>query len=388
VRGAIAGLGFGLIVGACLAGCATPPKPRELEAYDNLRRTGNLQEAGKRSPDLVAGAEKLGEKSHEEWQSNDLQDSRRDALMAQIKLKTALTLAEQDQLKAKIQALSQDQAQAEEQYADVAKDLASENEKLALLQKYVSEKQRLSQQMTSNQQKAEAEQLRLSGELVSQQKIAAAQLALRTADTVEASKYAKAEYEAAGDMLAKSEANLKQNDYAGAQASAEMAKKNADRAVEISKPLYEQAEQTSQNKARDDALARDASAITGVSVKLERRGDLQRLVVIIPELFEKRRPDISPGHDGVITSLAELMKKYPTYPVQVIGYTDNRGKAGELLAVSAARAQAVYSALASRGVEARRLMSSGLGGDEPYVDNKTSSGRAKNNRVEIVFLYH
>lgn len=382
------GLAFGLLVAASLAACATPPKPRELEAYDTLRKTNNVQEAGKRSPDLVAGSERLGEKAHEEWQSNDLQDARRDALMAQIQLKTALTLAEQDQLKTKIQTLSQDQAQAEEQYADVAKDLASENEKLALLQKYVSEKARLSQQMTNAQQKAEAEQQRLSQELVSQQKIAAAQLSLRTAETVDASKYAPSEYSAASDMLAKAEADLKQNDNAGAQASAEMSKKNADRASEIAKPLYEQAEQTSQNKARDDALARDASAISGVNVKLERRGDLQRLVVVVPELFEKRRPEISPGHDGVISALADLMKKYPTYPVQVIGYTDNRGKAAELLAVSAARAQAVYSALASRGVEARRLMSSGLGGEEPYVDNKTSSGRAKNNRVEIVFLYH
>ena len=86
-----------------------------------------------------------------------------------------------------------------------------------------SEKQRLSQQMTNEQEKAEAEQQRLRRSCASEQKIGAAQLALRTADTVDASKYAKAEYGAAGDMLAKAEADLKQNDYAGAQASAEVA---------------------------------------------------------------------------------------------------------------------------------------------------------------------
>ena len=128
-----------------------------------------------------------------------------------------------------------------------------------------------------------------------------------------------------------------------------MAKKNADKATEIAKPLYEQAEQASQNKARDEALARDASAITGADVRLERRGDLQRLVIAVPELFSKRKPDIAPGHDGVIDAIAELLKKYPTYPVQIIGYTDNRGKSSELLAISAARAQSVYSALAAQG---------------------------------------
>ena len=388
-------LACALLPALLVAACATPPKPKELEAYEMLRTGNNLQEANKKSPDLVASAEKLGEKSREEWQSNDLEDSRRDAIMANIKLKTALTLMEQEQLKAKIQTLSADQAKAEEEAADLSEKLANETEKLALLQKYVearktaeADKQRLSAQMTSEQQKAQATQERLALQLASEQKIAAAQLSLRTADTVDASKFAKAEYSAASDMLAKASAELKQNDYAGAQASAEVAKKNADKAIEMAKPLYEQAEQTSQNKARDEALARDASAISGADVRLERRGDLQRLVIAVPQMFSKRKPDIAPGQDGVLEAIAALLKKYPTYPVQIIGYTDNRGKASELLAVSAARAQTVYSALAAKGVETKRLMASGLGGDDPRFDNKSASGRAKNNRIEIVFLYH
>ena len=74
--------------------------------------------------------------------------------------------------------------------------------------------------------------------------------------------------------------------------------------------------------------------------------------------------------------------------MQIIGDTDHRGKASELLAVSAARANSVYSALAAKGVETKRLMASGLGGDDPRFDNKSANGRAKNNRIEIVFLYH
>jgi outer membrane protein OmpA-like peptidoglycan-associated protein len=377
------------------AGCATPPRPRELDAYEALRKQSNLQDVSKRAPDLAASAEKLGDRAQEEWQSNDLEESRRDALMAQIKLKTALALVEQDQLKTKIQTLSSQEAQADEELSGLSKDLASEQEKLALLQKYLdarksadAEKQRLSQQMSSDQQKAQAEQQRLSQQLASEQKISAAQLSLRTADTVEAQRYAKAEYSAASDMLAKADAELKQGDYTGAQASAEVAKKNADHAAEIAKPLYEQAEQATQNKVRDEALQNEASAITGASIRIERRGDLQRLVIAIPELFVKRQPTISPGHDATLDAIAALIKKYPSYPVQVVGYTDNRGRSSELIAVSNARAQSVMQALASRGVDAGHLMVSGLGGEEPIADNKASSGRAKNNRAEIVFLYH
>jgi outer membrane protein OmpA-like peptidoglycan-associated protein len=386
-----------LLVGAMGVACATPPKPRELELFDTLRKTNeaNLPEAAKRSPDLTAEADRRSAAARDEWQSNDLPECRRDALIATIKLKSALAIYEQEQLKAKLQSLSGQQAQAEEESAGLSKDLASEQEKLALLQKYVdarktadADKQRLSQQMSSEQQKAQAEQQRLSQQLVTEQKIAAAQLAMRTADTVEAGRYASAEYTAAGDLLAKASAELKQNDYTAAQASAEVAKKNADRAAELAKPQYEQAAQSNENKARNDALARDAPTIAGVKVRIDPRGDLQRLVIVIPELFKKREPSIAPGHDNILDGVATLLKKYPSYPVQVIGYTDNRGKSNELIAISAARAQAVYSALAERGVEVKRLMVSGLGGEDPFVDNKSASGRAKNNRIEIVFMYH
>jgi outer membrane protein OmpA-like peptidoglycan-associated protein len=394
-------LGAALVVGGLAGsfvgglGCATPPRPRELDAYEALKKSANTQEAAKRAPDLVTSSDKLGAKAHDEWESNDLEESRRDALMAQIKLKTALALAEQDRLKAKIEKLSGEQAASEEELASVTKDLASETEKLTLLQKYLdarkmadADQARLSQQMSAEEQKNAAEQQRLSQQLATEQKIATAQLSLHTAETVDANKYASAEYRAATDMLDKAQAELKDAAFSAAQASAEVAKKNADRAVELAKPQYEQAEQASENKVRDEALAHDAAGIPGVTVRIERRGELQRLVLAVADLFGKKGTALAPGHDGVLDGLAALIKKYPSYPVQVIGHTDSHGKSGELIALSAARSQSVFSALVARGVESRRLMTSGLGGDEPIADNHSTAGRAKNNRVEIVFLYH
>src|SRR5882757_4549008 len=122
-----------VLLTAAFAGCATPPKPRELDAYDNLKRTALMADAAKRAPDLVSTADRLGEKAREEWQSNDLDDSRRDALMAHIKLKTALALTEQEKAKARIQQLSSEQATSEEEYASLAKDLAAVTEQVNLL---------------------------------------------------------------------------------------------------------------------------------------------------------------------------------------------------------------------------------------------------------------
>jgi outer membrane protein OmpA-like peptidoglycan-associated protein len=387
---------------ALAAACATPPKPRELDAFETLKKSAGVADAAKRSPDLVASSDRLGNKAHDEWQSNDLEESRRDALMAQIKLKTALALLEQEQSKARIQALSREQADAEEELASVSKDLAAVTEQLTLMKKLVearkvadADKQRLSQQMSSEQQKAEAEQKKLQDEqrkltvqLATEQKLAAAQLALRTADTVEAGRYAKLEYTAATDMLAKAQAEIEGGNLEGAQASADVARQSAERAALVAKPAYEQAEQATQNRARDEALQRDATTIKGVAVRIERRGDLQRLVISLEDVFAKRQTGISTGRDGTVDAVAGLINKYPSYPVQVVGHTDSHGKPGELLALSAARAQTIVSALAARGVDAKRLLSSGTGADEPIADNKSAAGRAKNNRVEIIFLYH
>ena len=127
-----------IVVSSLLAGCSTAPKPPELEAFEKIQaQSSPVEKARKRSPELVADSDQLLAKARKEWQSKDLEESRRDALMGSIKLKTALALAEQDQLKARIQTLSGQQAQAEEEYAGLSKDLTSENEKLALLTKYL-----------------------------------------------------------------------------------------------------------------------------------------------------------------------------------------------------------------------------------------------------------
>ena len=52
--------------------------------------------------------------------------------------------------------------------------------------------------------------------------------------------------------------------------------------------------------------------------------------------------------------------------------------------MSGARAQSVYDALVTRGVDVRRMMASGQGGAEPIADGRN---RASNFRVEVVFLY-
>lgn len=367
-----------------LGACATPPKPQPLMEYEALQADPHMEEARRRFPDLVASADQFGTKATKDWQSNNLEDSTRAAFLAEIKLKTALARNDQERAKSRASIVNGEQAKADETLASVKKDVAAVNEQVKLIQQSEEDKKKLSQQLATELD----EKQRLTLQLATEQKLAAAQIALRTAETVDASRYAPAEYNAATTLLAKADGEIKQNAWGMAQASLELARTRAEKATEVAKPLYEQAEQATQNKARDEALQRDASAIPGVSVRLERKGELQRLVIAIQDLFTRSQTTLPPGKDAALDPIARLILKYSSYPVQVVGHTDNRGKPSELVALSQARAQSVFSSLVSRGVEARRVMVSGQGPNEPIAENRIAAGRAKNSRVEVIFLYH
>jgi outer membrane protein OmpA-like peptidoglycan-associated protein len=366
---------------ALAIGCALPQKTPELEALEKLRAEPAAAAAAKKSPDLVSAADRWLARSQEEWKSNDKDESANSALMGQIKLKQAMAVAEQERAKVRSAQADAEMERAKDENARLEKDLAALNEQLALLKRLQAQTVELGaekQQLETERQKG-----------IAAEKIGDAELALKTADTMNAGKHAKAPYTAAVDLLARAQQEVQQGNFPAAQLSADMAKKKADEAAEVAKPLYQEEAKSAESRAQADALAREAGAIPGIAVRRDVRGSLQRVVLPLPadQLFFRRETTIGAGKGGVLDQVANLIKKYSTFPVQVIGYSDSRGRSGELLALSLARAQSVYSGLITRGVPTQRLVVSGQGSAEPISDNRTVAGRAQNNRVEILFVY-
>ena len=212
---------------------------------------------------------------------------------------------------------------------------------------------------------------------------------MKEADTVDAKRLAAGPYQAAVDMLARAQQELKNEQLDAARISADMARQRAVAATEAARPAFTKEVEGNNRRAQAEALAGDAAQIQSVEVRREARGQLQRLVVHVPAkiLFKATGTSITPGSEAVIERLAALITKYPTFPVQVVGHTDSRGRPDALLARGHARAQAVFNSLVARGVPPTRLAVSGQGGAEPISDNRNATGRTRNNRVEIVFLY-
>ena len=106
------------------------------------------------------------------------------------------------------------------------------------------------------------------------------------------------------------------------------------------------------------------------------RAILQRLVLVLPSCFAEGRSTLLPSCAKTIDAVKDLLSKYPTYPLQLTGYTDDQGKRDDLTLLSLARANAVYWALVGRGMDPKRMS----------VDGQRASGTGS--RVELSILYH
>jgi outer membrane protein OmpA-like peptidoglycan-associated protein len=304
--------------------------------------------------------------------------------MGQAKLKHAIALADQDAAKHRIAKAEDDLDDVNQEQEKTQKELDAINETIGLLHQTAQARE----EQKAMEAQMEADRKAAADKSETADKISAAELALKTADTVQASTYAKAEYTAAADTLARAEAELQQGNFRSAQMSADIARKKAEEAVAAAQPIYAEKTKADDNRARADTLTREASTIAGLEVRRDARGALQRIVLSIPaeQLFTKKQSVIAPGRDAILEPIATLMKKkeYQNYPVQIVGFADPHGNSSSLLALTLARAQSVQTALMSRGVDSRRVMATGQGGAEPLAGGKE---RNRNNRIEIIFLY-
>ncbi len=100
--------------------------------------------------------------------------------------------------------------------------------------------------------------------------------------------------------------------------------------------------------------------------------------------FDSGTARLQDSSDPALDAAALLLQQRPSLLINVVGHTDNQGGDAFNLNLSRQRAEAVVNALASRGVDASRLGSRGMGMALPVADNATEEGRARNRRVELV----
>jgi outer membrane protein OmpA-like peptidoglycan-associated protein len=405
VRSLASRLTFSLAVPFLLSsGCASTPKPKEIVALEDLRSDPTLSEPDRRAFDLLAAADALLVEASRAWEHHDAYAARRDALMGQIKMKTALALMQAERLGSHVRELDAELAISNDEAGRLESELLTEKEEVALLERLQSmkaatlaERKALSAEADASKKQVAAEKRKadaLHG-------LRVLELTLKIAETVDAPTYAKAEYTAAVGMLQDAHKYFDGGHWDEAAARATLAQAEAEKGIALARPKYEKATHALSNRARDRELEADATAIDGVETRLERDGDLQRLVLVLRGLFGDKRAALRPEQAKTVDAVRDLLNKYPTYPLQLTGFTDEQakadagkvelgkvdpakadarkadpGKADDQAALSLARANAVYWALVGRGIDPKRIS----------VEGK--SARGSGSRVELSILYH
>jgi OmpA-OmpF porin, OOP family len=99
--------------------------------------------------------------------------------------------------------------------------------------------------------------------------------------------------------------------------------------------------------------------------------------------FETGKATLLSKSFAPLNEVAKIMKDNPELKLDIDGHTDNTGTDEFNQSLSDRRAAAVKAYLVKRGVDESRITSTGYGESQPVADNKTSTGRQKNRRVEL-----
>jgi len=96
---------------------------------------------------------------------------------------------------------------------------------------------------------------------------------------------------------------------------------------------------------------------------------------------------LTTGSNASLAQIVKVMNENPTLKIRIEGHTNNTGKEDVNMKLSEDRAAAVKAYLVNKGISEDRITSQGFGGTMPIADNNTTSGRTKNNRIEIRMEY-
>lgn len=123
--------------------------------------------------------------------------------------------------------------------------------------------------------------------------------------------------------------------------------------------------------------------LQGTGVQVQRNGDQLALIMPGNITFATNEYALRPDFEPVLNSVGAVLYKYKDTRIRVIGHTDSTGSADYNYNLSNRRANSVANFLASHGLDQGRIISQGMGPDQPIASNATEQGRAQNRRVEL-----
>jgi outer membrane protein OmpA-like peptidoglycan-associated protein len=159
---------------------------------------------------------------------------------------------------------------------------------------------------------------------------------------------------------------------------------DVDQAPEIEAPPM--SERQRRIEAHNRLLAENARLINelrqrGIDVRDTERG----VVVNLPDvLFAVGKAELTPEAITTVRTISEILTLAPTRHLAVEGHTDDAGTIDYNYKLSDSRVQRVAQELQTTGIPTEQISPRAFGETTPIATNRTSEGRTRNRRVEII----
>lgn len=111
----------------------------------------------------------------------------------------------------------------------------------------------------------------------------------------------------------------------------------------------------------------------------------ERIVLETPAYFAFDSAELTTTDKANLNQIAERLKANPAEKVRINGYTDITGSPAYNVKLSEERAMSAAKCLEKAGISSNRISTKGYGASEFAAPNTTSTGRAKNRRIEVLF---
>lgn len=132
----------------------------------------------------------------------------------------------------------------------------------------------------------------------------------------------------------------------------------------------------------DNSLAAADTAVNNLGENPDPR-DVARALSIQVINFELDKAIIPEVNKPFLDRAATIIQQVPDMELMIIGHTDNQASNAYNMNLSRERAEAVKEYLVSKGVDASKLTTKGMGETDPIADNSTEQGRFRNRRIEF-----
>ena len=134
----------------------------------------------------------------------------------------------------------------------------------------------------------------------------------------------------------------------------------------------------------EETPVRESEIITEDGISTRDLEDLNRNSPLQPVFYALDSSELDEMGRAIVTSNAQILKKYPGWAITVEGHCDERGTAEYNLALGELRAIAVKNYLVSLGIAPARILTVSYGKEFPFDAGHHDAAWAKNRRAHFV----